>query len=649
MNRYFLRIGRAVLVLALGLLTLSYSSAMATKLRVIHIPGAPVYKTPAVARQPLIILPLNTPLDAELKQGEYWKVTVEVDGVKTTGYVHEMLVEVVNESDLREEAPLGSVRTQAELTVEIEHAIEENKNLITQQGDLAQTVENLRSLLPKVLNLEDPQKQKQFACEVYHWTGYALARMEEDARAIREFRNMFETDFLAAKQLTKYQAEANISRLIAIAEKQYNGTFVGYVVRIDTEPKEAALKVDGREAGLTPAVVKTQNTRVNVEIEKAGYKPEKFVLALKEDDTNKRYVLTSLGRNLRVSSDPAGAAVFLDGKDTGKTTDCELATVPYGPHKLGLKMDRYLDWEEEFTVPEGLEVLAKSADLTVKTYLPGLVWGAPDGKTFVSPKAMAIDKGGNFYVVDDGPFKVRKYGPDRRADISWGTEGKYFRSLKMPAGIAVDAEGGCYITDARDGTVSKFDKAGQFVRKWGDQGVKDKMLSQPHGIAVDAANDVYVVDAGNSRIVRYSAGTGVVKKMWGKAGPEPGQFNNPTGIAINNRNEVIVVDAVRVQKFTPDGQLIEAFGKLGAGDGEIKQALGVCCDKDDNIFVADGGNNRVQKFTTHGRFIGSFGGLGPGAGQMKTPIAAAVDSKGTVFILERDNSRMQAFEPPRSN
>jgi DNA-binding beta-propeller fold protein YncE len=646
MNRISLRVGRAGLALALGLLTLSLSSAMATKLRVIYNPGAPVYKTPAPSLQPIIVLPFNTPLEGEVKQGDYWKVTVEVNGVKTAGYIHGYLVEVVNEADLREEAPLGSVKTQDQLAAEIEHAIEENRKFITQQGDLALTVENLRSLLPKVLNLEDAQKKKQAACDVYYWTGCTLARMEEDARAIREFRNMFETDFLSAKQSTKYMADSNISRLIDIAEKQYNGTFVGYSVRIDTDPKEAVLKVDGKVVGRSPYVITTEKPRVTLEIEKEGYKSEKSVLVLKEDNAEKSFVLTSLGRNLRVSSDPPGAAVFLDGRDTGKTTECEIATVPYGPHKLVLKKDRYLDWEEEFLVPEGLDTLVKSSALTVKTYAPGFAWGAPDGKTFVAPKALVIDKAGYFYVVDDGPFKVRKYGPDRRAEITWGAEGKYFRSLKMPSGIAVDAEGGCYITDSRDGTVSKFDKTGQFVRKWGDQGAKDKMLSQPLGIAVDAANDIYVVDAGNSRIVKYAAGTGVVKKIWGKAGAEPGQFNIPTGIAVNSLNEIIVVDAVRVQKFTAEGVFIEAFGKLGSGDGEIKRALGVCCDKDDNIYVADGGNNRVQKFTSRGRFIGSFGVTGSGAGQMMAPIAVAVAAKGTVFVLERDNGRIQAFEPP---
>jgi DNA-binding beta-propeller fold protein YncE len=630
--------------LAISVLALSLAGGMATKLRVTHIPGAPVYKEAGFG-QPLIILPLNTVMDAEVKQGEFWKITVVANGVKTTGWVHEFLVEVVNEGDLQEAGPVGSVKTQAELAAEIELRIEENKTLIRQQSDLNKAVDNLRYLLPKVLSLDDPQKQKQVACDIYLWTGHALAWMDDDTRAIKEFKNMFEVDFLSAKTLTKYITDSNISRLIATAEKQYNGTFAGYDLQINTEPKEALLKIDGKAAGRSPIVYTTENAKVTVEIEKEGYKPEKIVVPLKEGKTVKTFVLQSIGRTIRVGSDPEGAAVLLDGQDTGKVTACELPYVAYGPHKLGLKKDLFADWEEEITVAEGPEALSTKAKLTVKTYAPGSVWGTLENKAFIAPRALAIDKSGNYYVADDGPFKVRKYSPERRAQISWGNEGKSLKSLKVPVGIAIDAEGACYITDARGGDVSKFDKAGKFVRKWGDQGPKESTLSTPLGIAVDGNYDVYVVDSGNSRIIKYTS-AGVVKKTWGKAGSEPGQFNLPTGVTVNSRNEVIVVDAGRVQKFTADGVFIEAFGKLGSEEGEIKRALGVCCDGDNNIYVADGGNNRVQKFTDHGRYIGSFGGAGTGAGQMMTPIAVVVNEKGSVFVLEKDNGRIQTFEPP---
>jgi DNA-binding beta-propeller fold protein YncE len=619
-------------------------AGMATKLRVTHISGAPLYKTPALG-QPIMILPLNTPLDAEVKTGEYWKVTVDKNGVKTTGYVHEFLVEEVTESDLQEAAPIGSIKTQAQLGAEIEFKIEENKTLILQQSDLGQAVENLRALVPKVFSLEDPLKQKQLACDIYLWTGHALSKLDDDAGAIKEFRNMFEVDFLSAKRATKYIADSNVSQLISTAEKQYNGTFVGYTLQVDTEPKEAVLKIDGKVVGRSPDVIPTDKPKVTLEIEKEGYKPEKYVISLKDAKNVKSYVLQSLGRIVRVGSDPPGAAVSLDGRDSGKVTECELGYLPYGTHRLAMRKEGYADWEEEMNVPEGPGPLAKTVVLTAKTYTAASAWGTPESKTFIQPKALVVDKAGNFYVADESPFRVRKYGQDRRALISWGGEGKAFKSLKLPSGIAIDGEGACYVTDARGGSVSKFDKNGQFVRKWGDNGVKENLLSQPVGIAADRNNDIYVVDAGNNRLVRYSS-VGVLKKNWGKQGSEPGQFQLPTGVVVNSRNEIIVAEAGRVQKFTPDGVFIGAFGKLGSGEGEFKRCLGVCCDKDDNIYVADGGNNRVQKFSPDGRFIGSFGGSGTGLGQMAGPIALAVGANGSVFVLERDGGRIQEFQPP---
>jgi sugar lactone lactonase YvrE len=622
------------------------ASGLGIKLRVTHIPGAPVYKAPALS-QPFMTLPLNSILDAEVKTGEYWKVTVVYNGVKTTGYIHEFLVEEVSGSDLEGAAgPIGSIKTQTELADEIKLKIEENKDLlIRQESDMAQVVESLRSLIPKVFGLEDLQKQKQLACDIYLWIGHALSKQGDDFSAIKEFKNMFEVDYLSAKRTTDYITESNVSQLIGTAEMQYNGTFVGYTLQVDTEPKEAVLKIDGKVVGRSPDVFVLPKPKVTLEIEKEGYKPEKFVISLKDTRTVKSYTLQSLGRNIRVSSDPPGAAVFLDGRDTGKVTECELVYVSFGPHTLTAKKDQYADWEEALTVSEGPGSLSRTAVLPAKTYAPLSAWGSPGTKSFIQPSALALDKAGNFYVADEGPFKVRKYNPDRRALIGWGNQGKAFKSMKLPSGIAIDGEGSCYITDARNASVAKFDKNGQFVRKWGTPGVKEGNLAQPLGIAVDKNNDIYVVDAGNSRVVKYSS-AGVLKKTWGKQGSGQGQFALPTGVAVNKLNEVIVVDQGRIQKFTTEGVFIDAFGKAGTAEGELRRPLGVCCDGNDNIYVADGGNNCVLKFTPNGRFVGSFGGSGTGAGQMMGPIGVAINEKGSVFVLERDNFRIQEFQGP---
>jgi len=630
--------------IGLFLCALSVAGA-ATKLKVIDSGGARVFKEPRPG-QTIMILPLNRIVDGEAKKGQYWMVMVEKEGVKTTGYIHEFQVEEVKKSEAEgADALIGSVKTQDQLTAEIQFMLEQNRVMIQQGKDLAKAADSLKTLVAKAFRLENPQQQKQLACYIYFWIGQALAKQGDDIAAIKEYRNMFEVDENAAKKATDYVSDSSI-QLIEIADRQYKGVFDGYTLRIDTDPTEAVIKIDGEVKGRSPYLDSTiQVPRVTLEIEKEGYKPIKEIVPLKGTPTNLVRTLESLGRAVRVSSNPPGASVFLDGRDSGKVTDCEIPLVSYGPHTLKVKKEYYADYEESFIVSEGNDPLSKSALLTVKDYAPVRSWGGPDKKLCISPKALALDKSGNFYVADESSITLQKFNPEGLLQKSWGSYGQQIKRLKIPSGIAIDSKGNFYVTDQRSSNVTKFDKNGQFIKEWGKSGAKEGILNRPLGIAVDRNNDVFVVDAGNSRIVKYSS-EGELKKTWGKPGSGQGQFALPTGVAVSKNNDVIVVDQGRIQKFTTDGAFIDSFGKLGSDEGEIGRPFGVCLDGDDYIYVADTGNNRVLKFAPDGRFICQWGGRGSGAGQLAAPIGLAVTEKGSVFVLESNNGRIQEFRMP---
>jgi len=638
-NKFFWAVGIGLIVCALS------AAGAATKLKVTNIRGADIYKEPIVS-QPLTTFPLNAILDAEAKRGEFWKVTFVLNGVKTSGYVHEAIVMEVSPTEAEgAAAPAGSLTPQLELAAEIQVKLVEAKKMITQRKDLAKAVDNLKPLIAKVFGLEDLQKQKQLACDIYLWIGHASAKQDDDAAAIREYRNMFEVDYRTAKNAAENITDSNTFRLINTAEKQYNGVFDGYTLQIETDPKEAVIKIDGEVKGRSPDVYTIQVPRVTLEIEKEGYKPIKEILALIETKTTWSRTLECLGRTVRVSSNPPGASIFLDGRDSGKVTDFEIPFVPYGPHTLKMKKEYYADYEESFTVSEGNDPLSKSALLTVKDYTPVRSWGGPEKKLTISPKALALDKSGNFYVADESSITLRKFNPDGLLQSSWGNFGQQFKPLKIPSGIAIDNKGNFYVTDKQSCNIKKFDKNGQFMKEWGKRGFKEGELNRPLGIAVDRNNDVLVVDAGNSRVVKYSS-EGDLKKTWGKPGYGQGQFSLPTAVAVSRNNEVIVIDQGRIQKFTTDGAFIDSFRKLGSDDRAIGRALGVCLDGDDYIYVADTENNRVLKFAPDGRFICQWGGSGAGVGQLATPIGVAVNEKGSVFVLESNNGRIQEFRMP---
>ncbi len=623
------------------------TAGAATKLKVTNVRGADIYKE-AMVGQPLTTFPLNAILDAEAKkEGEFWKVTFIFKGVKTSGYVHEYMVTEVSESEVEggAAAPAGPVKTQDQLAAEIQVKLDESREMIQQHKDLAKAVENLRSLVAKVFCLGDLQKQKQKACDIYLWTGYAFAKQGDDAAAVKEFRNMFEVDYRTAQDAAERTSESSAVQLINIAEKLYNGVFEGYTLQIETDPKGAIIKIDGQTIGLSPSGHTTINPRISLEIEKEGYRPIKVVVPLKETRTVLSYPLESLGRTVQISSYPPGANVFLDGRDTGKVTDCEIPLVSHGPHTLKMKKEYYADWEEEFTVPEGNDPFSKSALLTVKDYAPARSWGGQDKKFYVVPKALALDKSGNFYVADESNVRLRKFNPEGLLQKSWGSYGQQFKPIKIPSGIAIDSKGNFYVTDKRSCNITKFDKNGQSMKKWGKLGAKEGELNGPLGIAVDRNNNVLVVDAGNSRVVKYSS-EGELKKIWGKPGYGQGQFNLPTGLAVSKNNDVIVVDQGRIQKFTTEGVFIDSFGKLGSEEGEIRRPSGICLDGDDYIYLADTGNDRVQKFALDGRFICQWGGSGVAVNPLTAPIAVAVNEKGSVFVLEGNTGRIQEFKKP---
>jgi hypothetical protein len=115
---------------------------------------------------------------------------------------------------------------------------------------------------------------------------------------------------------------------------------------IDSTPQGAQLEIDGRTdpnwvtpytlAGLNPG----QHTVVAT---KTGYSPEaRTVDVVSASRTALALHLTSLSATINVASDPAGAAIFLDGKDTLRVTPSNIS-LEKGTHTILVRKPGYLD------------------------------------------------------------------------------------------------------------------------------------------------------------------------------------------------------------------------------------------------------------------------------------------------------------------
>jgi hypothetical protein len=113
---------------------------------------------------------------------------------------------------------------------------------------------------------------------------------------------------------------------------------VGGRLSVITSPPEAKVKLNGREMGQTPTIIRGVSPGSHVlEIQKDGFVTErktiKLVTATAEHSVD---IKLRLAGTLLVLSDPAGAAVSLDGKAAGQTP--LTAQVAPGKHTVRLEL-----------------------------------------------------------------------------------------------------------------------------------------------------------------------------------------------------------------------------------------------------------------------------------------------------------------------
>ena len=98
--------------------------------------------------------------------------------------------------------------------------------------------------------------------------------------------------------------------------------------------------------------------------------------------------------------------------------------------------------------------------------------------------------------------------------------------------------------------------------------------------------------------------------QWGSGGDGEGEFNMPWGLASDSDSNIYVADwrNDRIQKFTSDGEFLQAWGGSDAEDGVFNRPSGLAVDADGVLYVADWGNERVQVLTQRGERLANLRG-----------------------------------------
>jgi M6 family metalloprotease-like protein len=290
-------------------------------------------------------------------------------------------------------------------------------------------------------------------------------------------------------------------------------------------------------------------------------------------------------------------------------------------------------------------------------------WGGISGTgtgQFTQPRGVAVDAGGNVYVVEYGNNRVQKFTSTGTFITKWGRNGGDGSSgtatgqFYHPEGIAVDSSGNIYVADTGNNRIQKFSSGGTFLAMWGSPGSGNGFFAGPAGIAVDGAGNIFVADYWNYRVQKFTSG-GTFVATWGRQGTGSGEFVTPRAIAAGADGMVYVADTGnnRIQKFTSTGTFLKTWGFYGSGNGQFNSPQGIGVDTAGNVFVTDYQNSRAQKFRPDGTFLARWGGYGTGDGKFIGTVGIAVDAAGYVYVVDYGNNRAQKFSrllvPPIAN
>jgi 6-bladed beta-propeller len=245
--------------------------------------------------------------------------------------------------------------------------------------------------------------------------------------------------------------------------------------------------------------------------------------------------------------------------------------------------------------------------------------------------------------------------------------------LKLPdnvvmgeaVGVATNSKGHVFVY-TRDGILSysvgtsrqfgrgaaarlyEFDQNGNFLREIG-KGTYAQTFA--HTVRVDPDDNIWMVDEGSNMIIKFSPEGKVLMTI----GRKPEDFSGipgpvAEGQSAGGRSGGAIEQEMLLQLKT--GERVPPPVPGGGGEGlntgpfvMFNRQTDVAWDKDGNIFVSDGYNNkRVVKMDKNGNFLKAFGSRGHGPGQFEDVHTIQVDHDGNVYVGDRSNKRLSVFD-----
>jgi len=173
-----------------------------------------------------------------------------------------------------------------------------------------------------------------------------------------------------------------------------------------------------------------------------------------------------------------------------------------------------------------------------------------------------------------------------------------------------------------------FDSDGEYEGEIGQETYGALYAQQ---LRIDADDNIWTVDQFSGQVIKYDEDGRILMVMSRKpetlrvpqrpppdsppagTGREGESFQGPTDVTWDSQGNFYVADGIRnarIAKYEPTGKWIMNWGTRGNAAGEFDVIQGIAIDDEDNLYVADWGNERIQVFDTRGNFRREISGIG---------------------------------------
>jgi DNA-binding beta-propeller fold protein YncE len=178
-----------------------------------------------------------------------------------------------------------------------------------------------------------------------------------------------------------------------------------------------------------------------------------------------------------------------------------------------------------------------------------------------------VDANGNVYVCDVGNHVVHVFGANGAWRFDMGNAALFPGDLR---GIVVnDGTQRVYVANSQVGTIEVFDLSGAHLATFGGLGNGNGQFADgPRQLTVTPDGHVWGADYASLRFQEFTAtGTFLHAYPAPPQVPDPAGIGSARGIAVDPvTGDVLVSDNwnQRVQRFAPDGSLLQVFGQRGS-------------------------------------------------------------------------------------